>query len=328
MAGGYTHLTLVRSALAKAMNIDGLDGVLANWGHFTYMGGVSPDYPYLAMDDSWADLMHKGKTHLMIQAAVPMLFEKKSKENRSPDEDDAWQQQLAWLLGFVAHIVADVTIHPVVNIKVGKYEDNKVDHRICEMGQDVFIYNFVTKLDLHLSDIMKTEILRCASWINVKDEVKEIWSLGMEKAYDNPPSSLRINEWNLAFLALIGSAEKSGSIPVLGRKLVGDGKAYPPKGTPTSDFCFGLEAPSGKSVDANEQPLERSDERDFEAIFQKALGHILEAWTVLRDDLFTDDAAAGDKHAQVFGDWSLDTGIDNQTKLLRLWPFNEKLVRS
>ena len=38
---------------------------------------------------------------------------------------DAQQKGLAWLLGYCAHVATDVTIHPVVEMKVGPYDENK-----------------------------------------------------------------------------------------------------------------------------------------------------------------------------------------------------------
>ena len=126
MAGGYTHLTLVRSTIREGRKkIPALQDVLDYWGRFAYLGGVSPDYPYLGLDADWADLMHKGKTDQMVKCAMPLLYQARIEHPNAQD----WRQQFAWLLGFVSHIIADVTIHPVVNIRVGKYERNKKAHR-------------------------------------------------------------------------------------------------------------------------------------------------------------------------------------------------------
>lgn len=178
MAGGYTHLTLVRSALREGRkNIPALEDVLDYWGRFAYLGGVSPDYPYLGLDADWADLMHKGKTNQMVKCALPLLHRARI---ANPDAQE-WRQQFAWLLGFVSHIIADVTIHPVVNIRVGKYELNKEAHRRCEMNQDVWIYKEITGLDLHVSDNMKGEIRSCGTAIDLNDEVEALWKTCLEK---------------------------------------------------------------------------------------------------------------------------------------------------
>ncbi len=57
--------------------------------------------------------------------------------------EDASKRQkcIAWLFGFAAHVVTDSAIHPIVNLKVGPYEQNKTRHRRCEMSQDVFIHS-------------------------------------------------------------------------------------------------------------------------------------------------------------------------------------------
>lgn len=92
--------------------------MLDYWGRFAYFGGVSCDYFYLGLDAEWTDLMHKGMTDQMVKCAMPLLHRARI------DHHDAEElrRQFAWLLGFVSHIIAVVTIDTVVNIRVGKYE--------------------------------------------------------------------------------------------------------------------------------------------------------------------------------------------------------------
>ncbi|MBI5187024.1 MAG: zinc dependent phospholipase C family protein [Nitrospinae bacterium] len=143
MAGGYTHLTLVRSAIAH-----GYDARLAN------------------------------------------------------PEANEWRQQFAWLIGFVSHVIADVTVHPVVNIKVGKYEGHKKEHRLCEMNQDVWIYKQIVGLDLHVSDNMKGEIRSCGTHIDLDDGVEELWSTCFKKAYGREPREDQIDWWHTSFIPI------------------------------------------------------------------------------------------------------------------------------
>ena len=329
MAGGYTHLTLVRSAIRTASdkpfrdpNATGserqLGAVLDYWGRYTYLGGVSPDYPYLGLDADWADWMHKGRTNSMIMQAMEEIFRLRQ---ASPD-DPVWQQQFAWLLGFASHVIADVVIHPVVNIKVGKYEENKDDHRICEMNQDVWIYKEITKLDLSFSDNMKGEIRSCGRPFDLDDNIEDLWSRCLEGTYGAKPGDEQLDKWHAAFRGLVDFAENSRKIPVFGRHLVSGGAAYPE--APDLEYVEDLQVPSGDAVDGDEQPVDREASAGFRAIFDKALGHIGEVWAVLSDDLFADDL--GDRHRSVFGDWSLDTGIDNAARQLRLWPIEKTLV--
>lgn len=329
MAGGYTHLTLVRSAIRRASNNSlpeqnpsvperELGAVLDYWGRYTYLGGVSPDYPYLGLDADWADLMHKGRTNSMITQALEVIF----RQRQDAPEDQGWQQRFAWLLGFVSHVVADVVIHPVVNIKVGKYEENKEHHRICEMNQDVWIYKAVTGLDLSFSDNMKGEIRSCGRPFDLDDNIEDLWSQCLEGTYGEKPRDEQLDKWHAAFLALVDFAENSRKIPVFGRHLVSGGAAYPE--TVNMEYVENLVVPDGDGVDADEQPVDRNASLNFRQVFDKAWGHIEEAWGVLASDLFADEL--GEQHTRVFGDWSLDTGIDNASRRLHLWPNGKGLV--
>jgi hypothetical protein len=334
MAGGYTHLTLVRSAITQGRKkIPALQDVLDLWGRFAYLGGVSPDYPYLGLDTEWGDLVHKGKTDQMIKCAMPLLYRARI------DHSDAqeWRQQFAWLLGFVSHVIADVVVHPVVNIRVGKYELNKENHRRCEMNQDVWIYREITGLDLHVSDNMTGEIRSCGSAIDLNDDVEDVWKTCLETAYR--PWQLhpdQIDKWHACFIELIRLAEIGREIPVFGRPMASVALAYPANSELNETFLANLAVPvtSGVKNIANpespdfEQPQDRGRPSDFRAIFEKTRDHILEAWNVLSADMFGNDTSLGLSHMTVFGDWSLDTGIDNNSKTLRLWPWDEKLIRA
>lgn len=332
MAGGYTHLTLVRNAItASRKPIPDLQEIFAYWGRYTYLGGVSPDYPYLGLDADWADLMHKGKTNQMIRCAMPIVHQMRVAQ---PDSQ-VWRQQFAWLLGFVTHIIADVTIHPVVNIRVGKYEQHKEDHRHCEMNQDVWIYKEITGIDLHVSDNMKSEIRSCGTGVDLNDDVENLWKGCLEKAYS--PRKLhddQIDRWHAFFVKLVDLAEVGRKVPVFGRHMASGALAYPAKNELDSSFYKNIKVPISSDVlntDKPEdpffgQPKDSGNPTSFRAIFDKTSAHILEAWKVLSDDMFTSDGKLGELHETVFGDWSLDTGIDKASKQLRFWPWGKKLI--
>lgn len=334
MAGGYTHLTLVRSAIRESRRkIPALQDVLDFWGRFAYLGGVSPDYPYLGLDADWADLMHKSMTDQMVKCAMPLLHQARIEH---PDAKE-WRQQFAWLLGFVSHIIADVTIHPVVNIRVGKYELNKDSHRRCEMNQDVWIYKEITGLDLHVSDNMKGEIRSCGTAIDLNDDVENLWKTCLERTFQ--PRQLQneqIDKWHAFFIKLVDLAEVGRKIPVFGRHMASGAFAYPANNELDESFFANIDVPVSSSIKNSvdlespdfEQPQDRGRPTSFTEIFKKTRRHILEAWRVLSDDLFGDDTKLGSQHMTVFGDWSLDTGVDKNSKKLRLWPMAEKLIKS
>ena len=143
MSGGYTHITLAQEAIEEATNRrEGLlhnDAInaLERWRKFCIVGAVSPDYPYLDVLSShsaaWADAMHKSHAVDLLRIGVNNI--------RVITNDNVRQKCMAWLFGFASHIATDGTIHPVVNLKVGPYEQNKTAHRRCEMSQDVYAHS-------------------------------------------------------------------------------------------------------------------------------------------------------------------------------------------
>lgn len=325
MAGGYTHLTLVRSAITSVCNRkyesgvlpwqSALADVLEIWSRYAYLGGVSPDYPYLGFDAEWADRMHKGGTDRMASAAMPAIY--REKKNNSGGR--VWQQQFAWLLGLAAHVVTDVVIHPVVNLKVGKYEANKVRHRLCEMNQDVWIYRRRINLDLHYSDNMKTEVKSCGRRFDLEDAVEDLWAACMETAYGERPGDHQIDKWHAAFQSLVDFAENGCRIPFFSRHLVDGAVAYPDfDDAAHSEFVTNLLVPLGDDLNADGIAVESGQPMAFDAIFDRALEKTQELWDVLAFDLFERDMV-GNAHLTAFKDWNLDTGADNVTGRLSLW---------
>lgn len=76
--------------------------------------------------------MHYDFTGKMITVGADLI--------RKMDRGTEKRICIAWLMGYAAHVVTDVSIHPIVKLKVGDYAENKTDHRICEMNQDAYIY--------------------------------------------------------------------------------------------------------------------------------------------------------------------------------------------
>ena len=141
MSGGYTHITVAQLAIEEARSRragllhDDAKRALGKWKKFCIVGAVSPDYPYLEILDSkstaWADAMHKGRAVTLLRNGVAKI--------REMPDDNVRQKCMAWLFGYASHVSTDGTIHPVVNLKVGRYEDHKPEHRSCEMSQDVYV---------------------------------------------------------------------------------------------------------------------------------------------------------------------------------------------
>jgi hypothetical protein len=114
------------------------DALLIN-SKFCDVGAVSPDYPYLKLfnkeAEGWANVMHYWNTANFIRTGV-LRFSEMFADFTAPDA----QRCLAWLFGYTSHVVADLTVHPVVERRAGSYEGNATEHRRCEMHQDAYIF--------------------------------------------------------------------------------------------------------------------------------------------------------------------------------------------
>ncbi len=179
MSGGYTHITVVNmmSEPARLEEIKGFpeDAIISIMDFFKFceLGALSPDYPYLALDDSgapqWADMMHYERTGVMLHTGVQQLRNVKG---------DALEKGLAWLLGYAAHVTTDVTIHPIVMDKVGPYDQNKTAHRVCEMNQDAYIFQRLNLGDIGLAGHLDSGIGICNDPHNsdqLDPDVRKLW---------------------------------------------------------------------------------------------------------------------------------------------------------
>ena len=163
MPGAYAHLTLVNLVREPArLESHGFppEAIVPVLDYFRFceLGAISPDYPYLdiAHPDAcqWADRMHYQKTGDMVKAGIDLI-----RKLDGPSQ----QKTFAWLLGYTSHVVTDVTIHPVVELKVGEYQKNKGRHRICEMHQDAYIFQRLNIGEIGLAEHLDSGIWGCCA---------------------------------------------------------------------------------------------------------------------------------------------------------------------
>lgn len=205
MSGAYTHITL-ENLVKEPLRLEAIEGfpkdaivTILDYFKFCELGALSPDYPYLALDDSsapsWADAMHYTRTGEVIHAGIEQLQQM---------ESEAFQKGLAWLLGYSAHVATDVTIHPIVERKVGPYHENKSGHRICEMNMDAYIFQRLNLGDIGLSDHLDSGIARCSApgdSDQIDLDISTLWLTMLQKIYpdhfdSNPPD---ISKWYRRF---------------------------------------------------------------------------------------------------------------------------------
>lgn len=300
MPGAYAHITLV-NVLKEPARLDAIAGFpdaakAAVLKYFKYceLGAVSPDYPYLAIGDkgaaAWADAMHYTRTGEVIHAGVRRL-----RALQGP----ARQKCLAWLLGYAAHVATDVTIHPVVELKVGPYEQNKTHHRVCEMNQDAYIFQRLNLGSLSLAEHLDAGVCACGS-DNAKAldaDVRALWEGMLRDVHPeaHAANAPNFDKWHRGFKVVVdGFAEEGEKLFPLARHVaVNQGLTYPARAeVDMNEYIKHLRVPTGRL--------------HYDQIFDRAIENVVRVW-----EWVAAGALQGDEtYATQIGNWNLDTGRD------------------
>jgi len=308
MAGAYAHLTVVSKAL-NDMELEelGLSNealiALEEWSPFTSLGSVSPDYPYLALGErhnKWADAMH-------LDMRTKAFILKGIEEVKNITDEDEKNKAFAWLCGTAAHIVTDVVIHPVVELKVGPYEGNEAAHRNCEMHQDVYIYFKETGYgEISQTEHLSTFSKECGNNGNTGElnrTIISVWStmlkeLNSEEYENNPPE---FDSWHNRFHKLVSAIEESQKLPSLSRHVIGldGGMIYPEFDEVNKiEYIENLQVPGDTTM-------------HYDDIFNKAVKQVQQTWKVLDEAVYKN----GTLQLEYFADWNLDNGRTSSDKL-------------
>lgn len=311
MAGGYAHITAV-SRLSETETLLDLfprkvaGGLLTHY-KFMELGSVSPDYPYLGFasvdslfrsgDAPWADAMHNDRGGEMIRAGIRLV---------RAMSGDSQVKCLAWLLGYAAHVGTDLTIHPMVNLMVGAYAQNKTQHRVCEMNQDGHVY-----ATLGLGKVIDTRHLdatigKCGDGKGGLDaDIKALWAAMLRAVHGTRDSSTlekRIDSWHTGFVRALSLATNGGAklFPFARHMLADKAAVYPDP--PDAKWLTNLKTPKG--------PM------DYAAIYDRVLTNVQTVWrSVGAAVLDHDDTAL----AAIGPDWNLDTGEATPGGALVFW---------
>ncbi|TWO68069.1 zinc dependent phospholipase C family protein [Caenimonas sedimenti] len=305
MPGAYAHLSVVNDAQKLAESAGLRDDTLYHLGvnlKFVELGAVSPDYPYLALKSGqkkWADNMHYTNTAKLMQAAVAAI-------PRLPQQDQG--RATAWLLGFAAHIATDMTIHPVVELRVGPYQGNESEHRRCEMHQDAFIFPRVMDVgETGLSEHLASGIATCHAFDD-KDAldfaVRQVWMEMLEAAYPDQGAAQDASPdaWHSGFRGVLKAmAGINHLFPIARHVSTKLNLTYPTEAEIDDSFISQLRTPEG--------PM------DYEAIYERAHANVLMVWKGLDDALEQGGSDALDR----LENWNLDTGRSVRTGKLVFW---------
>lgn len=305
MSGAYTHISIVNDARAAAKSAGLRKSTLRAIGlhlHFVELGCVSPDYPYLAFDRDqtvWADAMHYTSTAAFVRTAVQLV---------SASGPEVQPKLTAWLMGLAAHIATDMTIHPVVERKVGPYLGNEAAHRQCEMHQDAYIFPRVVGVGpTNLSEHMASGIGKCSD-IGDKERldsaISSMWTAALSKTYPvlAAQTPAKPDSWHKGFQKVLDVMAKASQLVPFARHVgTGLGLTYPDETKVDPQFIEGLVTPEGK--------------KHFDEIYQRALRNVLAVWKGLDDALSKGDSPELDS----LEDWNLDTGRSVTTGKLVFW---------
>ena len=309
MPGPYAHITLLyelmRPGRLKSIfsPLSGFDVALETYFSYCVLGAVSPDYPNLVRGNAaaaqWADAMHYTRACEMITSGIRCVRNTK---------EAARNKQLAWLLGYCAHVATDVTIHPVVQVRVGLYAENQRQHRVCEMNQDSHIYHRMNLGEIGEADLYALAVTQCSTPGDrscLDPDIASIWEGMLADVHPglfatNPPDS---SSWHREFVAIVddcaaGPVRLFPLACVIAEKM---GLTYP---------VFSAVDPT--FIEEQTVPTERLLSLYYDDIFFQAIGNVMMIWRQVEQAVFAEDSAP----LPLFGDWNLDNGRDEHGRLV------------
>jgi hypothetical protein len=222
-------------------------------------------------------------------------------------ESVADRKCLAWLFGYCAHVVTDFTVHPVLNLRVGPYELHKLQHRLSEINQDVYIFHRLGYGDIGAAEyIRRCGIGSCADETDqgrLDPTVRDLWchclfsgSMGRVQMKGGLPTPMRPPDpdaWFRHYVSMIDKfAEEGGRLPCLCRELAeAEGLVYPQLNEIDKTFIEGLKLPDGTTG-------------DYDRLFEIARDNVMSTWDQLGAAL-----VSGNPDAFTLPNGDLDTGL-------------------
>lgn len=306
MPGAFAHLSIANTARElnglKPLKIDPeIKNALVQNLELIELGAVSPDYPYLSLkfrarsnQTEWADLMHLGKTKLIIEALI---------RNVAALNDEEKLFIFPWLAGYVSHVIGDITIHPVVELKVGPYHGNEQAHRVCEMNQDTYIWFERTGLgETGYCERISTNLTKHDVNGKFNPLIHQVWIASLQEVYPEEFNQMQpdVESWHDGFKAITGTAEDSHKLFEWARHIaVNLGSAYPLREEVDTQYLSQLETPAGL--------------KDYDEIFDIAVANVRKYWVHLANAVFNNGDTSMFKH------WNLDNGIDLDLGKKTVW---------
>jgi hypothetical protein len=313
MPGPYAHITLLHELMKPARlkqifsSSSGFGAALQEYFPYTALGAVSPDYPNLCrVNDAapqWADAMHYTRSCAMMTSGIVHI-----KESRGSARD----KQLAWLLGYCAHVVTDMTIHPVVQAKVGVYAENQRQHRVCEMNQDSYIYRRMDDGEIGDSDMFARIVAQCGNRGDRNQLDRDIVTLWEVMLTDVHPDLSKANQpdcaaWHCGFIARMEECQ-AGQVRIF--PLAANIAAKMELSYPRYDQV------DRQFIEEQVIPTYVPQKLHYDEIFDRAVDNVVAVWKMIEQALCDNDPAL----LPIFGDWNLDNGLDEHGRLV-FWEY-------
>jgi Zinc dependent phospholipase C len=307
LPGSYAHITSVNLASEKR-SLSKISGFpreaidAANLhSNFLELGSISPDYPYLDITSGdskiWADTMHYTHTCNAIYIGAELI--------RALPAGVTRDKCVAWLMGFSAHVIGDMCIHPVVELKVGPYLGHETPHRRCEMHQDAYIFRRLGTGMPQVAKHIRSTILTCGAQggsEQLDPVVKNLWEKVLTTVYPDicaadPPN---LDKWHRKCYTILEKLLPTTSQLVCFARHVcdGNGLSYPPPDEiDKKEYIENLRVPSPAGADLR---------MHYDKIFDYTVGRIQMAWL----DITRHALGQGDFISYQCHEWNLDTGRD------------------
>lgn len=308
MAGAFTHFVISDFAKEERTLIsEELWQLLNKYYPFLFLGTVSPDLPYLSFKTgsvNWADVQHYEKTNSIVQSGHNLMKERWS--SKTPNDES----KLVWLMGYVSHLVADATIHPIVQAIVGPYEENKQEHRLCEMTQDSVIYKIKMNDDIRYTDF--SEMISFCGKSPFFNGLMEFWKGILLENYSDKNEEPHPELWFDTYSTAIKEAEGATGLLALFRHVgISNNLTYRTKSEIETNY------PQYLTKYYAQVKLPNGNVGSFENDgYQRTLINVATAWKKLYDGLASPLIVA-----EVIKDWDLDTGVDmdSMNKTVTYW---------
>lgn len=300
MAGPFTHM-LVCQAAQHALPSEARQLLAANQC-FLLLGAVSPDLPAVSdkvHDTHWSNRMHDRD---LARLVVPIFSELKAAHCRNG--------LLAWLFGYVGHIVTDVVAHPVVRLSL-EHPGRGDQHQRSEITTDTLVFNEIKTWPLKSADFLgwlkecnddanhATYLQTMATWARCIAKV--------DHTFDGASSSV-CSDW---FAWYVNGIETATEIP---RWFFGLNYLYPRTNQISADDRRDF-------YDDVTLPLPSNPHGPYKAnVFDLAVRRLSSIWQQMWTRMLLADSTGID---DLIPDWNLNTGEkrgpDGQVTALDLW---------